>query len=500
MTTKAWKWPAALAGLLAAAPVAAADRISGTVLGGGQPVARSAVTLWSAGSGAPTRLAQTKTDAAGHFDLKADSGAAPGGSLYVVAVGGETTARKGAGENPAIALLAVLGAKPLAKVTVNEFTTIASVVTHAQFIEGTAIRGSPLALGIAAGNVPNFVDLATGGYGGTIQDPLNSSQTPTMANFATLASLLAGCTTQVTADACARLFGAATSPDGTVPANTLAVAEAIARNPGFQADKPFALLDVFYPVPPGKKMRATPFMPYLNFAPSAWVFPLKFAGGGISGGGKLMFDSQGNVWVGNNFVVGAQNQSILWNGGLSKFAPNGKALSPITTGFTGGGLSGVGFGLAIDAQDNVWPSGYASQNITRFDSSGRPLSPPEGWTVNGQLGEMQGIIVTRTGDIWALDQGKSQIVHMPKGDPSQARIYCQSKSKNPLENPCGLVRPVPSGHRPAGSHLGQQQHQFVHHPLPGVRPHQGGKVRWRLRRQRDGHRQPGERLACRPLR
>ena len=36
-----------------------------------------------------------------------------------------------------------------------------------------------------------------------------------------------------------------------------------------------------------------------------------------------MFDSQGNVWVGNNFIVGAQNQSILWNGNLSKFAPNG---------------------------------------------------------------------------------------------------------------------------------------------------------------------------------
>jgi streptogramin lyase len=441
MTTKAWKWAVVLAGLLAAAPAAPADHISGTVLGGGQPVGRSTVTLWSAGSGAPKRLAQTKTDAAGHFDLKTAANAAAGGSLYVIAVGGDPAGRRGGGDNPAITLIAVLGTKPLAKVTVNEFTTIASVVTHAQFIEGTAIRGSPLALGIAAGNVQNFVDLATGGYGGTIQDPLNSSQTPTMANFATLASILAGCTTQVTADACARLFAAATSPDGSVPGNTLAVAETIARNPGYQAARLFALLDAFYPVPPGKKMRATPFMPYLNFAPSAWVFPLKFAGGGISGGGKLMFDSKGNVWVGNNFVVGAQNQSILWNGGLSKFAPNGKPLSPITTGFTGGGLSGVGFGLAIDAQDNPWPSGYASQNITRFDPSGSPLSPPDGWTVNGQLGEMQGIIVTRTGDIWAVDQGKSQIVHLPGGDPSKARIYCQSKSKNPLENPCGLVAP-----------------------------------------------------------
>jgi streptogramin lyase len=428
-------------GMLALASSAfAADQVAGQVLAGGAPVVGSTVTLWVAGPGELSRLGSSKSRPDGTFTVKGGPRAA-GAVLYLTAAGGAPTVGKGSGENPAISLLAVLGPKPPAKVTVNEFTTIASVVTHNQFIDGTAIRGTPLALRIAAGNVPNFVDLATGGFGGTIQDPLNSSQTPTMANFATLASLLAGCTTQVTKDACARLFAAATSPDGAVPANTLAVAEAIARNPGFQADKLFALLDAFYPVPTGKKMRATPFMPYLNFAPSAWVFPLKFAGGGISGGGKLMFDSQGNVWVGNNFVVGAQNQSILWNGGLSKFAPDGKALSPITTGFTGGGLSGVGFGLAIDAQDNAWPSGYASQNITRFDPSGRPVSPPEGWTVNGQLGEMQGIIVTRTGDIWAVDQGKSQIVHLPGGDPSQARIYCQSKSKNPLENPCGLVAP-----------------------------------------------------------
>ena len=41
-------------------------------------------------------------------------------------------------------------------------------------------------------NVPKFVDIATGGYGGTIQEALNSGQTPTMANFATLADVLAG--------------------------------------------------------------------------------------------------------------------------------------------------------------------------------------------------------------------------------------------------------------------------------------------------------------------
>ena len=49
----------------------------------------------------------------------------------------------------------------------------------------------------------------------------------------------------------------------------------------------------------------------------------------------------------------------------------------------------MGFGLAIDAKDNAWVSGYASQNITRFDAAGKPLSPADGWGLNGQLGEMQ---------------------------------------------------------------------------------------------------------------
>ena len=78
-------------------------------------------------------------------------------------------------------------------------TTVASVWTNAQFLDGTAIKGHALGLKIAAGNVPSFVDLATGGWGATIQDPLNSGQTPTMANFATLADVLAGCVTRVTA-------------------------------------------------------------------------------------------------------------------------------------------------------------------------------------------------------------------------------------------------------------------------------------------------------------
>ena len=154
-------------------------------------------------------------------------------------------------------------------------------MTHTQFIDGASIKGSPLALRIAASNVPNFVDVATGGYGETIADALNGGQTPTLANFGTLANVLAGCATRVKPDACARVFAAATPPAGSAPTDTLAAVESIVRYPSRQPEKMFALLDAFYPAPPTRP-RPSPFEPSLTFAPSAWIFPLNSTAAGFA--------------------------------------------------------------------------------------------------------------------------------------------------------------------------------------------------------------------------
>jgi len=403
----------------------------------GKPIAGATVILYGAGTGAPAKLAEGKTEDQGGFKL--DASHAPTDSvLYVVAKGGTPKAGRSKGTNDAIRLLAVLGSTRPKSVTVNEFTTVASVWTSAQFLEGDVLSGHLLGLRIAASNVPNFVDLETGGYGGTIQDALNSAQTPTMANFATLANVLAGAVIQVTPDATTRFLDATTPRNGKVPTDTLAALEGVARDSGYKPERLFELLDAFYPVPKGRNLRPVPFMPYLTWVPSAWVLPLKFTGGGLSAPGKMMIDSKGNVWAGDNFIVGFQNQDSLWAGNLSKFAPNGRPLSPMTTGFTGGGLEGIGFGLALDADDNVWATCYGSKTIVKFDNNGKPLSPPEGYNFNGQLGLMQGIIVTPSGDVWALDLEKSQVVYLPKGDPAKGQLLLQGHSFDPLENPVVL--------------------------------------------------------------
>src|SRR5215475_3981481 len=150
-----------LVAVLAAATVfgassARAQQIDGVVQGGGGPIATATVTLWAAGQGAPRKLGETRTRDDGGFELQGVPQTADGEVLYLVARGGQPRVGGGSGANDAIGLMATLGTKPPATVVVNELTTIASVWTAAQFLDGTAMSGHALGLKIAAGNVPNF--------------------------------------------------------------------------------------------------------------------------------------------------------------------------------------------------------------------------------------------------------------------------------------------------------------------------------------------------------
>jgi len=147
-----------------------------------------------------------------------------------------------------------------------------------------------------------------------------------------------------------------------------------------------------------------------------------------------MFDSEGNLWVGDNFTIGWQGQDSLWQGNASKFNPNGKPLSPITTGFAGGGMQGGTFGAAIDMKDNAWLASYGGKSIAVFDKNGKPLTPPEGITFDGKLGLMQGIIVTPSGNVWALGLSKGQLLFFPGADYTKGRIVCEGRDVEPCKS------------------------------------------------------------------
>src|SRR5215831_17044760 len=97
-------------------------RVEGQVQAGGGPLANSTVTLWAASAGEPRQLAQARTNNDGRFELGSQEMLGADVILYVVAKGGEAAVNQGTGDNPAAALLAVLGHMPPPKVVINEMT------------------------------------------------------------------------------------------------------------------------------------------------------------------------------------------------------------------------------------------------------------------------------------------------------------------------------------------------------------------------------------------
>ena len=411
--------------------VARAADLAGSVQCAGKPVAGSTVTLFAAGTGAPSQLAQGKTDDEGAFKLTFTD--APADTVrYVIAKGGTPAAAADKKPNDALALLSVLGTSVPEKVTINELTTVASAFTAARFISGEAISGKPLGLRIAAGNAPNLVDPATGTWGSVLLDPLNSTQSTTLVNLNTLGSLISAFATVADDDWRARFLKAATPPTGVTPKNTLEAMAGIARAPWAAPEDLYALFDQAYPQPEDGSRRSAPFVPYLAYVPDDFALSLRFAGGGVYSAGRLMFDAEGNLWSGQNWMAGSQsgvNKSI--GGGVVKLAPNGTALSPAITGFTGMGIDGVGWGTAVTL-DKVWATSFNGK-ILLLDFDGKPAAEESDLPFKEKLLGLMGIGVAANGDVWVADGVGNKLVYFPGGRLKDGKIVEVAGLKSPFD-------------------------------------------------------------------
>jgi streptogramin lyase len=276
------------------------------------------------------------------------------------------------------------------------------------------------------------VDPATGGWGKVLLDPLNSTQTTTLANLNTLGSLLSAFATVANNDWRARFLKAATPPGSSAPRNTLEAIAGIARAPWADPKDLFALFEEAYPQPKDGSRRAAPFVPYLAWTPPDFALSLCFAGGGVFANGRFMFDANGNLWSGQNWMPGSQS-GVRKNigGGVVKFAPNGTALSPPITGFTGMGIDGVGWGTAV-ALDKVWITSFNGK-ILVMDFEGHPIGKESDFPFKEKFLGLMGIGIAANGDIWIADGSDDQLLHFPGGRVKDGRIVKVVGLKSPFD-------------------------------------------------------------------
>jgi len=420
-----------LTALLLASTIAHVVRADGLIAGrvelGGQPLGNAALALWAATGEQPAQpLATVATKADGTFSVSAAS-VPKNAVLYLVA-------RGSLNGGSSVSLLSILGTVCPETVVVNELTTVGSAFTSAQFIKGDSISGNPLGLRIAAGNAPNLVDPSTGTWGSVLVDPINSTENTTLARLNTLGSLINAFGTVADNNWRAEFLKACTPTNGRAPRDTIEAMVGIARAPWANPKRLYELFDQAYPQPKDGSRRTTPHLPYLAYPPVDFAMILKFAGGGIYSAGKLCVDVDGNIWSGQNWMAGSQSGVVHNIGGSTiKLAPNGRALSPPITGFTGMNVDGIGWGTGVSL-DRVWLGGL-NGTVGVMDLNGNPIGKESDFPMAGQVGDLMGVGVAPNGDVWIADGTKNQLLHFPGGRIADGKLV----SVKGLLSPFGIA-------------------------------------------------------------
>ena len=394
---------------------------SGKVTLMGTSVSGAKVSLWqsSAKDGA-RKISETKTSQNGDFKLSRPQ--RENQVTYLIAEGGTVGEQKA----EKLKLLSVSNPSVKGAIVINEFTSVGSVWPNAQLINGDAIKGSNTALAIGSGHVHHLVDVSTGQHGKTLLNGSNLPNSETMVRLNALSNLLALCGNSKTEKGCDQFLSLTDSN------NTLDALISIARTPWQQASELYELFTEHYPLDKTAQVRTGATLPYLLFEPKSFSLSIRLEGGGVMALGKLMFDDKANMWSGANWIPGSQSGVIKSiGGGLTRFNPGGEPLSPAPQGYNGQGLSGVGWGTGI-SKDYAWVSTF-NNKIGVFDlENGKPLGPA---TVDGELGQLQGVAAAGNGDIWIADNTKDHMVHFPNGDYKNGK---RLKIKG-LEAPFGIA-------------------------------------------------------------
>jgi hypothetical protein len=145
-----------------------------------------------------------------------------------------------------------------------------------------------------------------------------------------------------------------------------------------------------------------------------------------------MFDANGNLWTGVNWMPGSQSSvDTSIGGGVAELRPDGSAISPAITGFTGAGIDGVGWGTAVTRQ-NVWVSSFNGK-ILVMDLHGHPVAREEDFPFHQKLLGLMGIGAAANGDVWIADGSDNQLLFFPGGRVRDGRIVKVAGLASPFD-------------------------------------------------------------------
>jgi len=366
------------------------------------------VTLYEATEFAAIPLATTRTGDDGQFRL--ETGRTTSKSTLVLSAMVADRVR----------LLTVLGDTLPAFATINEVTSVAASYAMAQFLRSGQLAGSAFRLRIAAMMSANIADPVTG----AISTVLNTSPNADQTNSLRLTRALANLITLLAEDPAITnaLLPLLTNEQGQVPPDTAFALANLARDPARDPDLIYFLSSLRNGYAPG-----------LSQAPNQWTVTVKLHDTGrpdipFGGAANVAWDSYGYAWVANNVTQGTPNSTkynvVLRPDGKPADGSGGEPVSPFDTG----GLLGVGWGVSVDQEDNVWfgnfgwgspkdlffPSqtpnsqtGAGTGSVSQFDAAdGSPISPDVGYFGPYRV---QAIEPDDFGNIWMASLGDTDV-------------------------------------------------------------------------------------------
>jgi hypothetical protein len=419
--------------------------LKGRVHGGQSPVSGATIQLWQPGtqangssagpliSGAAlTTAGEALTDANGNFDITGQySCPSSTTEVYITATGGNPGLSGGSLNNSALVLMAALGpcgslASLTGPIVINEVTTVASVYALAQFAGG---GGSGDNVGYYAEEAQTLTGLTT-----AFSEALNMIDIYTGAAQTSTNSGV-GIVPQAEINTLADILVPCVNTSGPSSSNCQSLFAAATPSGGSApttalgaaldiAQNPRNNVATLY----GLASANAAFQPALTAAPNDWTVALAYSVGGISYPYGMALDAQGNVWV----------SGWLGNGPLS---PQVGVISPIgveasNSPYTSSASLSGPTGIAVDTSGNTWVANCITNGTVAFTLQSNTITITHGPYSTAGMSCPLVAAVDVSGNVWFTNNGNANVIDFKS--PFSNTNY-DTYSGGGLDKPIGIA-------------------------------------------------------------